>query len=530
MNANGKKSAATLPLVRCAIYTRKSTEEGLQQEFNSLDAQRESAEAFIRSQVNEGWTCLPERYDDGGFTGGNMERPALRRLMADIEAGKIDCVVVYKVDRLSRSLLDFARMMQVFDERRVAFVSVTQQFNTATSMGRLVLNVLLSFAQFEREIIAERTRDKVAATRRKGKWSGGMPLLGYDLDPRGGRLLVNDDEAACVRAIFTLYLEHESLLPVVQELERRGWVNKRWQTRKDRVRGGRPFTKTSLYRLLTNVVYAGNVRYKEEVHPGEQPALLDLDTFGRVQALLRCHGPTLGPPSRHRFGALLKGLLRCVPCDCAMTPSHTTRKGSQRYRYYTCSGAQKRGWQTCPSKSIPAGAIEQLVVEQIQRLGRDPQVLRDVLTQVRQEDDARLAELESERAALERDLVRGQGEARRLLTEVGSGESNGRVVSRLAELQDRLAQLEQRITRLRSQREALQQERLDEAAATRSLAGLETSWDDMTPDEQGHIVHLLVARVDYDGTHGKMAITFHPLGLKTLAGERLGIHSEEQSA
>src|SRR6202142_2100722 len=212
--------------VRCAIYTRKSTEEGLEQAFNSLDAQRESADAYIASQQQEGWTCLPERYDDGGFTGGNMERPALQRLLADIQAGRIDCVVIYKVDRLSRSLLDFARLMETFEQHQVSFVSVTQLFNTATSMGRLVLNVLLSFAQFEREIIAERTRDKIAATRRKGKWAGGRPLLGFDVDPRGGRLLVNADEAERVRAIFALYLEHEALLPVVQELERRGWANK----------------------------------------------------------------------------------------------------------------------------------------------------------------------------------------------------------------------------------------------------------------------------------------------------------------
>jgi site-specific DNA recombinase len=251
--------------IRCAIYTRKSTEEGLEQEFNSLDAQRESGEAYIKSQAHEGWTCLPERYDDGGFTGGNMDRPALRRLLADIEAGKIDCVVVYKVDRLSRSLLDFAKMMETFEKHQVSFVSVTQQFNTATSMGRLVLNVLLSFAQFEREIISERTRDKIAAARRKGKWAGGHPILGYDIDPRGFKLVVNEDEAIRVRAIFELYLEHQALLPVVQELDRRGWVNKRWTTRKGRERGGQPFTKTSLHKLLTNVAYIGKVRYRDQV-------------------------------------------------------------------------------------------------------------------------------------------------------------------------------------------------------------------------------------------------------------------------
>ena len=194
------------PTIRCAIYTRKSNEDGLEQDFNSLDAQRESGEAYIASQRNEGWKCLPERYDDGGFSGGNMERPALARLLADIEAGKVDCVVVYKVDRLSRSLLDFARIMGVFDQRKVAFVSVTQQFNTATPMGRLVLNVLLSFAQFEREIIGERIRDKIAAQRRKGKWAGGFPILGYDVDRSGNspKLVVNAGEACRVREIFQL--------------------------------------------------------------------------------------------------------------------------------------------------------------------------------------------------------------------------------------------------------------------------------------------------------------------------------------
>jgi site-specific DNA recombinase len=264
--SNNRTASPARPAIRCAIYTRKSTEEGLEQEFNSLDAQRESGEAYIKSQAHEGWECLPGHYDDGGFTGGNMERPALKRLLADIEAGKIDCVVVYKVDRLSRSLLDFARMMETFEKHHVSFVSVTQQFNTASSMGRLVLNVLLSFAQFEREIISERTRDKIAAARRKGKWAGGHPLLGYDIDPQGFKLVVNEDEAFRVRTIFDLYLEHQAMIPVIKELDRRGWLNKRWTTRKGHERGGKPFTKTSLHKLLTNVAYIGKVRYKDEVH------------------------------------------------------------------------------------------------------------------------------------------------------------------------------------------------------------------------------------------------------------------------
>jgi site-specific DNA recombinase len=378
-----RRAAAAPTTMRCAIYTRKSTEEGLEQEFNSLDAQRESAEAYVKSQAQEGWECLPDRYDDGGFTGGNMDRPALKRLLSDIEGGRVDCVVVYKVDRLSRSLLDFARMVETFDTHRVSFVSVTQQFNTAQSMGRLVLNVLLSFAQFEREIISERTRDKIAASRRKGKWAGGHPLLGYDVDPNRFKLVVNEAEATRVRAIFELYLEHQAIIPVIQELDRRGWYAKEWTTRKGRPRGGKPFNKSGLYKMLTNVVYVGNVRYKSEVHNGEHPAIVDEATWQKVQSLLRRNGRTGGAPVRNKYGALLRGLLRCVPCNCAMTPSHTKRKGNRCYRYYVCSGAQKRGWHTCPSKSIPAGEIERFVVDQIKCIRQDPALLAATVAEAR---------------------------------------------------------------------------------------------------------------------------------------------------
>ena len=359
------------PNLRCAIYSRKSTEEGLEQSFNSLDNQRESAEAYIKSQAHEGWQCLPDRYDDGGWSGGNMERPALRQLLIDIEAGKVDCVIVYKVDRLSRSLLDFARILETFEKHQVSFVAVTQQINSATSMGRLMLNVLLSFAQFEREIISERTRDKIAATRRKGKWAGGHPILGYDVDGHT-RLLVNEYEAAQVRDIFALYLEQEALLPVVVELERRGWTTKRWTTHKGSLRGGRTFTKTGLHQLLKNVVYAGRVKYKEETHAGEQAAIINADTWQRVQETLLRNSRGSGVPVCNGFGAMLKGLLHCVPCGCAMTPAHSNKQGKKRYRYYTCTNAQKRGWHTCPSKSIPAGEIERFVVEQIRCVSNDP--------------------------------------------------------------------------------------------------------------------------------------------------------------
>src|SRR5712692_6230070 len=280
--------------MRCAIYTRKSSEEGLAQEFNSLDAQRESAEAYILSQRHAGWTVLAERYDDGGYTGANLERPALERLLGAIEAGQVECVVVYKVDRLSRSLLDFARLMGIFEKRGVNLVSVTQQFNTTASLGRLTLNILLSFAQFEREIIAERTHDKMSAARRKGKWVGGTPVLGYDVAPGGGKLVVNEDEAHQVRAIFALYLEHRALSPVLSEVQKRQWTTKRWTAKDGRLHPGRSFEHQNLHWLLGNVIYAGKVRHQGQTYTGEHAAIVEAGVWARVQGMLQKSG-RVGP-------------------------------------------------------------------------------------------------------------------------------------------------------------------------------------------------------------------------------------------
>jgi len=364
MTNSRKTKAVPITPLRCAIYTRKSTEEGLDQDFNSLDAQREAAEAYIQSQSHAGWTALATRYDDGGYSGSNLDRPALQRLLADIQAGQIDCVLTHRVDRLSRSLLDFAKLMELFEQHQVAFVSVTQHFNSGTSMGRLVLNVLLSFAQFERELIAERTRDKMAAARRKGKWGGGLPVLGYDIDASNKKLVINEEEAVRVRAIFALYLQHRGLLPVLAELARRGWCTKQTRTKEGHVHGGRPFTRSSLYRLLTNVTYIGQVRYRNEIYPGEQPSILDPKTWQEVQALLAQNGSGRMGTERIPSEALLQGLLFCRPCGCAMTPAQVSR-GNRRYRYYTCSAAQRKGWRSCPSKSLPARAVERYVLEQL---------------------------------------------------------------------------------------------------------------------------------------------------------------------
>jgi len=501
--------------VRCAIYTRKSSDEGLQQEFNSLDAQREAAEAYIASQKAEGWVCLPERYDDGGFTGGNMDRPALQRLLADIDAGTVDCVVVYKVDRLSRSLMDFARIVEVFERRNVSFVSVTQHFNTTQSMGRLTLNILLSFAQFEREIIGERIRDKIAASRQRGKWTGGTPVLGYDVDRSNGspKLVINPSEAARVLEIFELYTQRGSLLSVANELRRRGWTTKRWTTRSGTAKGGHEFDKCSLYNLLTNVLYAGKVQHRSEVYDGEHQAIVPDELFRRVQAQLQHNGRSGGAEVRNRHGALLRGLLHCKACGRVMTHTFSSR-GNKRYRYYTCTNAIKRGWANCPTKSLPAGEIERAVVDQIRCIGGDPELLRETLAEAQQHVRSRLERLAVERAGVERGLARAHAEIRRL---AGAGGPAAAVADRIADLNDQARKSDRRLAEIAAEASELERELVGEADVTAAFTDFENAWQALSPREQTRLVALLVARVEFDAADSTIEITFHPTGIKALA-------------
>lgn len=354
----------TTPIVRklrCAVYTRKSTEEGLGMEFNSLDAQREACEAYVASQKAEGWLLFHDRYDDGGFSGANLERPALRRLMADIEAGRIDIVVVYKIDRLSRSLMDFAKLVEVFDRKNVTFVSVTQSFNTTTSMGRLTLNVLLSFAQFEREVIGERIRDKFAASRKKGMWMGGWPPLGYDVKDR--KLVLNEPEAKTVRNIFERFATLGSATKLALELQHQDVRNKR----------GKLIDKGILYRILTNRIYLGEAVHKGTSYPGEHQAIVSQHLWDRVHAILRDSPRTRRNMNRAQTPALLKGLI-FGPDGHAMTPSHTRKRG-KLYRYYVSTSVLKNAASDCPLSRVPAGEVERAVVEQIRSLLTQPEMI-----------------------------------------------------------------------------------------------------------------------------------------------------------
>ena len=369
--------------LRCAIYTRKSSEEGLEQEFNSLHAQREACEAYIASQRSEGWALVRDQYDDGGISGGTLERPGLKQLLADIEEGLIDVVVVYKIDRLSRSLMDFSTLVEVFDRNGVTFVSVTQSFNTTTSMGRLTLNILLSFAQFEREVTAERIRDKVAASRKKGMWMGGYVPLGYDVKDR--KLVVNEEEAAKVRMVFERFVEVGSATVLAQGLRRDGFRNKR----------GTLIDKGYLYRVLNNRVYRGDAVHKGKAYPGEHAAIIDQRLWDQVHDILGESPRKRANNSRTQTPSLLKGLL-FTATGAAMTPS-STKKGTRRYRYYVSMDLLKN--RETPEDGIPrrlpADTVEAAVIAEIRRVLRTPETTAQVIAALERDEMADIAEADA---------------------------------------------------------------------------------------------------------------------------------------
>lgn len=352
---------------RCAIYTRKSSEEGLDKEFNSLEAQRESGENKILSQKHEGWEIIPDRYDDGGISGGTMERPALRRLLDDIKAGKVDIVVVYKIDRLSRSMFDFLSMIRFFDEHGVSFVSVTQDLNTDTAMGRLVLNVLQSFAQFEREIASERIRDKIALSKKKGMWMGGTIPLGYDAND--GKLEVNEAEAEIVRFIFTRFAKTSSATRLVREMKAKGYKTKIRMSRRGKTYPARDFTKSSIYQILNNKLYIGKIEHKAkgEIYDGLHMAIIDMKLWNQVQAILKTNLRERKRESHEDRPYLLKGILE-DPDGYSMTPTFTRKKDNRIYRYYVSTQAVKKGYSECPLKTISAPLLEDIVLDYVRRI------------------------------------------------------------------------------------------------------------------------------------------------------------------
>lgn len=393
--------------VRCAIYTRKSTEEGLDQEFNSLDAQREACEAYIQSQKGLGWRVIAKRYDDGGISGGTLERPSLKSLLADVEAGKIDLIVVYKVDRLTRSLTDFSKIIEKLDAKEISFVSVTQQFNTANSMGRLTLNMLLSFAQFEREVTAERIRDKIAASKRKGMWMGGQPPLGYDVCEK--KLIVNKSEAEIVRQIFDLYLKLKSVRKLKTEVDQSGYKTKR-RIRNDKVTGGKAFTRGHLYYLLRNPLYVGEVSHKGAVFPGQHEAIIDRETWNNSQALLTAQAPQRTSNSNIDHRCMLTGLVFDETGD-RLCPTYAKKDG-RSHPYYISKRLNQSAKDQVGGWRLPAKALEQAIVSAVLGMLKDEKqwikllINSDLTTDDYRDVRTEIASMQSKLTSGRRDEVR----------------------------------------------------------------------------------------------------------------------------
>lgn len=374
----------TTPQVRCAIYTRKSSEEGLDMEFNSLDAQRDACEKYIQIQKHEHWVPVADQYDDGGFSGGTIERPALKRLLQDIKDGQIDMVVVYKIDRLSRSLFDFLNLVRMLDEHNVSMVSVTQQFNTSTPMGKLMINVLMSFAQYERELTGERIRDKIASSKRKGMWMGGPPALGYDIKDR--KLVVNEAEAETVRLVFDLFIAKRSVQRAVEQLRLIGARTKFRITGGGKHVGGNPFDVATVYKMLNNPIFLGKIRHKGEVYDGLHQPIISQETWNTAHEILKISPRLRGKATKRKVPAVLVGILKCGGCGSSMTSKHARKSNGRLYRYYVPSAHLKHTCENCPVRQIVAPEMEAVVLQQLQAIFQTPEMILQVWKQVFREN------------------------------------------------------------------------------------------------------------------------------------------------
>jgi site-specific DNA recombinase len=505
--ANGNNGNGAPKPVRCAIYTRKSTDEGLNQDFNSLDAQRDAGEAYIRSQAGEGWTLVPEQYDDGGYTGANMDRPALRRLLADIQAKKVDCVVVYKVDRLSRSIRDFGKIMEILEKHGATFVSVTQQFNTTTSLGRLTLNILLSFAQFEREIISERTRDKQILARKRGKWTGGHLPLGYDLED--GCLVMNEAEAARVRQIFEWYLEGHSVHGIVAKCADLGWRNKEWATKEGKTFGGHPLRKCHIYTMLANPLYAARIHAGDEMVAATHPPIIDDHTFDLVQQKLKANTRNPGGEHRPKMEALLRGLLYCAACGSPMSPSYSSSK-TRRYRYYVCLRTMQRNGDGCATRAVSAPLVEEAVIESVRRFAAKPEVVEAIARAARHRMAEELGKYRDELKAVNIRVRNAKSQLAR---------AKNPDAEREAALRETVAAGEARAEELRRAVERGERLRFDEQMVCQRMASFDDVWRTLTIEEQARVLRQLIERVGYDARGDKVKVTYNSNSIREFCKE-----------
>ena len=503
--------------LRIAAYTRKSVDDPTDQTFTSVEAQRAAIESYVEAQRSEGWALLQERYDDTGFSGATLERPAFQQLLADVKAKKVDVIAVHRFDRLSRSLLHFLQVIELFEKHDVSFISVTQPlFNTATSAGRLMLNVLMSFASYERELIGERTRDKMRAARRQGLWTGGFAPLGYDAVDK--KLVVNEAEAEQVRGIFHLFIETGgSVIQAIEELDRRGWKMKEMLGR-----APRGFSTTSLKRILSNVTYRGKTAPGGVLHDGAHEAIIDEVTWDQAQGLIAGRRTD----QRHRRSkseALLQGLVRCGACGSAMTTRYSSKKG-RKYWYYSCLKLLKGGAAACPGSHVPARVLEAKVVEQIRALGRDPALLDEVVRQMERELEEKRPELNTRLAEVIAERERLEEESRNLASAAAEAKTGRQAFyARLGEIHVALENKEAEEAGLRAELAGLDGSAVDRQELRVRLEEFDELWEELFPGERARMMRLLVEGVACKARDGNVLLRFRqPFLLSETAG--VGVH------
>lgn len=503
----------TAKQVRCAIYTRKSTEEGLEQEYNTLDAQWDACESYIQSQKSRGWITIPTHYDDGGFTGANTDRPAFNRLISDVKARLIDTVVVYKVDRLSRSLADFATIMELFDTHKVSFVSVTQYFDTSSSIGRMTLNILITFAQFEREMISERIRDKIASSRQKGKYMGGQPVLGYDVVNK--KLIVNENEKYQVQKIYDFYLNNKSIRAIVDTINNWGWTTKQWKTKRGHLAGGKPFNKQLLYTILKNPLYIGKIRHHDKIYDGEHEAIISQDIYDKVQSLLKKNNINQSNTNRKRIDSMLRGVLFCSSCGSRMAKTYTV-KDAKKYTYYTCLNALKNGRKKCSNKSVPSVKLDEFVVNHMRKIATNPEFLSRFLEAFSKQRSTEIENIQSELKVLTVKLASYQIERDRMaldntLTDI---EALNRTHAQLEKVSERIHYLEKK-------KNILFNANINAGDITITLNKFFPIWDTLTINEQNRIMDKIFDHILWDGSSESLDFHYSPLGFKLLENQKV---------
>ncbi len=515
-NGAAQNGRALAP-VHVALYSRKSSERGMEQEYNSIDAQRGILEAFVADHADEGWVALPDEYSDGGVSGATLNRPGLKRLLADITAGKVNVVAVYRLDRLSRDTAGFLELMTFLKAHDVEVVSPNDRIEQATATDRLQLGIRMHISQYERELAGERIRDKMRASRRQGLWQGGRPPLGYDVVTK--KLVVNEPEAGQVRDAFEAFQRTGSLVETLDELTRRGIRTKSWITQKSRHIEGKPFGVHTLRRLLSNVLYTGQQLVEGQPYRAEHDPIVEQELWNDVQRLIvtRKRGERRRKPKRSR--AALQGLLKCGVCGAGMLPTYSAKRG-RRYSYYVCHTMASRGAAACPGSRIPAGDMEASVVEQLRTMGRNPEVVAATVAEARVQVEARQQELTSELRRARANAKRLNAERDNLLQAVQKGGKDvPALVETLRTAEQTAGEADEHVTSVRVTLKALKAQVIDEADLAQALADFEPVWEAIFPDEKARVLNLLLERVVYDAPTSSVRLTFWSEGVRSLLDE-----------